>query len=349
MLRVRWVAILLLACGAPVDPDAGPSIDAAQDDAGPLDAALLNFDGTPELAPCDGGMCAPREERLAGRWRFHFACLATSIWRVTLDAASEDATLSIIGGESAVLAASDVPGPSHELMFTSRETVPSCTAIVVLPRAAAFELAIIEVEPALDDRECDELCIADSTAAVDRGCDCARTCHDACRYVGTDCGLPCNRDVPGYDCPFREADIIADPDCEYYEDDTGSFEHVGTCYRCGDGNQCCYTGGNDNGTGSFDLCPPLDPGEDDPDPNGCSGVFEHCDCDVTTLCGCMAESGNLALCGECIGEGNFELSCNAPGDDATFCRRAADAATAGFSWCERVGDIARCFDRPPGF
>ncbi len=162
--------------------------------------------------------------------------------------------------------------------------------------------------------------------------------------------MPCNRDVPDYDCPYLETDIESDSDCTYYSADTGAFEHTGRCYRCGDGQQCCYTDGRDNGTGSFDICPPLDPGPDDPDPYGCSGVFDHCACDVVPLCGCMAEVGAMALCGECVGESNFDFfSCNAPGDDATFCGRAAAAAAAGFSWCAIQGDPVHCADRPFGF
>lgn len=318
------------------------------------DGPLADFDGTGQLVDCTSdlgaALCAPSEPRERGRWHFYFTCPTTSMWRASLVAESELATLRVdaLGGRA--YGASSSPGARHELSFTSVEPEGTCVATVELPASSRFELELRQVEPALDLFGCDELCLTESTAGVERGCDCDRTCHDACTDLGVDCGLPCNRDVPGYACPFLESEIMASGDCTYYADDTGSFEHVGRCYRCGDGQQCCYTDGRDNGSGSYDLCPPLDPGPDDPDPNGCSGPFEHCDCDVTTLCGCMAESGDLALCGECIGEGNFDLfSCNAPGDDATFCRRALDASTAGFGWCDRVGDVTRCMERPPGF
>lgn len=354
------IAAFLLVIGVGCDPPAVSAPDAGLADANVGDAApppdtglppLADFDGTPRLGECPEGApsrCAD-DAWDRGRWHFHFACPATSIWSVTLSAETEQATLRVTGSSDEVIVASDAPAAEHALGFTSLDPLGTCTATVELPSSAPFAIAIVQLEPALDAYQCDELCIADSTAGIERGCDCARTCHDACTDLGADCGLPCNRDVPGYDCPFLEATVQADPDCSYYEADTGSFEHRGTCYRCGTGQQCCYTDGRDNGTGSFDLCPPLDPGDNDPDPHGCSGALDHCDCDVTPLCGCMAESGDLALCGECIGEGNFELSCNAPGDDATFCQRAADAALAGFSWCAIVGDITRCFDRPAGF
>ncbi len=342
-------ALAAVGCGPPtvIESDGGPT------DAATFDAALLDFDGTPRLTDCVSdsapSRCAPSQEWMRGRWHFHFACPATSIWRVALTAEGASTTLEIVGTSWNRIAASTTPGSSHELVFTSHEALGTCAAIVELPTSSRFVISLVQIEPALDVYQCDELCLSDSAAGIERGCDCARTCHDACSDLGTDCGLPCNRDVPDYDCPYLESTIQLDTDCSYYESDTDSFEHRGRCYRCGTGQQCCYTEGRDNGTGSFDLCPPLDPGTDDPAPNGCSGVFEHCDCDVTPLCGCMAESGDLALCGECIGEGNLDLSCNAPGDDATFCQRAADAALAGFSWCAIVGDIGRCFDLPPDF
>jgi len=359
----RWTSFLLLvlvACDPPelapldgsvAEEDAGWELDdaaVAEEDAGPPPLA----DGTSRLGDCPEGApsrCADRTwDR--GRWHFRFGCPVTSIWSVSVRAETERATLRVQGTGGAVIAASEGPAAEHELAFTSLEPLGTCTAVVELPVTAAFSIAIVQLEPALDVHQCDELCLFDSSAGVERGCDCDRTCHDPCRAFGTDCGLPCNRDVPGYACPFLEVDIAADPDCTYYESDTGSFEHVGRCYRCGTGQQCCYTDGRDNGSGSFDLCPPLDPGANDPDPNGCSGVFDHCDCDVIPLCGCMAESGDLELCGECVGEGNFDLlSCNAPGDDGTFCQRAAQAALEGWSWCAIVGDITRCFDLPPGF
>lgn len=320
-------------------------------DAGTEPPPLADLDGTPRLTECpdegEPSRCAAGAwER--GRWHFHFACPLTSIWRVQVQAETALATLRVQNGARVLM--SEGPAAEHVVELTSLDPLGACVAILELPGAAMFTISIVSVEPALDDAGCDELCLRDSSAGVVRGCDCERTCHDPCRAAGVDCGLACNRDVPGYACPFLEEEIAADPDCTYYEDDTGSFEHVGRCYRCGTGQQCCYTDGRDNGSGSYDLCPPLDPGPNDPDPNGCSGVLDHCACDVVPLCGCMAESGDLALCGECIGEGNLDLrSCNAPGDDGTFCARAAQAALDGWSFCAVVGDIERCFDLPPGF
>jgi hypothetical protein len=344
--------VLCIACGSPeTGEDAGMRDPDAGTDAGAIEEPLQDLDGTPRLSDCPEGapsLCADEAWERA-RWHFYFACPITSIWRVMVDAQTP-ATLAILGSERDVIDAWDTPDLVRIIELTSLETLGLCTAVVELEAASRFAISIVQVEPPLDDAQCDELCLSDSLAGALRGCDCERTCHDACRDLGTDCGLPCNRDVPDYACPFLEPEIQTDPDCQHYADDTGSFEHVGTCYRCGTGQQCCYTDGRDNGTGSFDICPPLDPGDDDPDPYACSGPFEHCDCDVTPLCGCMAESGDLALCAECIGEGNFDLfSCNAPGDDATFCQRAADAALAGFSWCAIVGDPERCFDLPADF
>ena len=334
-------------------PDAGPPGDASTDPDGfAPDAPLLDLDGTPRLVPCDAAddpsRCASAPDWEAGRWHFHFSCPATSIWQV--DVISDGTSSLRVVGSSGPTYGESADGTTHTITFTSHEAAGAPRWRCRAPRPGPFEIAIVQLEPALDDAGCDELCIADSDAGVERGCDCDRTCHDACSSLGTDCGLPCNRDVPGYACPFLETDVAASDDCTYYESDTGSFEHVGRCYRCGDGQQCCYTDGRDNGSGSYDLCPPLDPGANDPDPNGCSGVFDHCDCDVTPLCGCMAESGDLELCGECIGEGNLDVtSCNAPGDDGTFCQRALDATADGFSWCAIVGDVDRCLDRPIGF
>lgn len=354
-----FASSLLTACDPPPPSsasDAGFPGDASADAATPRDDAsveppLVDLDGTPRLGPCadrGGTKCASAPDWERGRWNFHFACPATSIWRVDVTSVGPS-SLRVVGASGAMLGRTS-PHTMHTVTFTSREAEGLCTAIVELPAAGRFAIAITEVEPALDVYGCDELCIRDSGAGVARGCDCDRTCHDACSSLGTDCGLPCNRDVPGYACPFLEVDIMGSDDCRYYAADDGSFEHFGNCYRCGDGQQCCYSNGRDNGSGSYDLCPPLDPGRNDPDPNGCSGIFDHCACDVVPLCGCMAESGDLALCGECIGEGNFDLtSCNAPGDDGTFCQRALDATLSGWSWCAIVGDIDRCFDLPPGF
>jgi hypothetical protein len=315
------------------------------------DSGLAEFDGTSRLASCETepSKCADGTDWDAGRWNFHFSCPATSIWEVRLTS-SASSHLYVVGMTGMEYGRSAAPSTSHTIGFTSREAAGLCTATVELPMRGQFEIAIVQTEAPLDMHGCDDLCLSDSAAGIARGCDCDRTCHDACSSLGTDCGLPCNRDVPGYGCPFLEADIMANPDCTYYARDDGAFEHFGRCYRCGDGNQCCYTDGRDNGSGSYDLCPPLDPGASDPDPHGCSGPLDHCKCDVIPLCGCMAESGNLELCGACIGESVLDLvSCNAPGTDSTFCQRALDASMAGFSWCAIVGDIDRCFDLPPGF
>lgn len=198
---------------------------------------------------------------------------------------------------------------------------------------------------------CNMRCIDDREAAEAAGCDCAPLCHDACSFEGVDCGLPCNIDVEGYACPYWEDEVAADDDCTYYESDSGAYEHFGRCYRCGNGQQCCYSEGRDNGSGSFDLCAPLDPGPPAaPDPDACRGVLPHCDCDVVPLCGCMAQSGALDLCGDCVGDALSDVSsCNAEGMDATFCQRAAEAAEGGFDWCGIMGSLDTCFDRPEGF
>lgn len=331
-------------------PDAG--LDAGLDSG--VDAALADYDGTDDLSDCSviperRRLCTTTTEHVAGRWRFRFECPASSVWLVDLDSIAPVTTLFVEGTTQPTYGTSETPGRTHRIELISREEAGSCVATVVALTDTPFMLSIEELEPALDAFGCEALCLSDSPRAVERGCDCAGTCHDACTDRGADCGLPCNRESPFYACPYLETDIEGSDDCVYSARDDGTFEHVGRCYRCGDGQQCCYSDGRDNGTGSFDICPPSDPGPNDPDPHGCSGLGEHCACDVTPLCGCMAESGELALCGECIGEGNLSLSCNAPGDDATFCERAAAAAGPGFSWCSILGDPARCFELPPGF
>lgn len=340
-MRSTIFAALGLAVAACAAPAGEPPPPPAAEEPAPPGPELPDFDGTDELLDCRVGLrCTGAVAREPGRWRFHFACPRTSIWEVSVEGeAPLELSVAGAGGRSYA-----PPG------FTSLEEDGRCVATVVLEEAGAFALSVRRLEPALDEAGCDELCLADRPGGEARGCDCARTCHDACRDFGIDCGLPCNSDVEGYACPFLEEEIARDEDCRPYPSDDGKFEHVGSCYRCGDGNQCCYTGGRDNGTGSFDLCPPLDPGPDEPDPNGCGGVFDHCACDVVPLCGCMAEVGDLELCEACVGPGNFDLlSCNAPGDDGTFCRRALEAAEAGFGWCARLGDPVRCFERPAGF
>tara|TARA_B100001750_G_scaffold246590_1_gene269377 strand:- start:195 stop:1295 length:1101 start_codon:yes stop_codon:yes gene_type:complete len=329
----------------PLPGDAGEIPDMTVDAFEPL----LDRDGTDRLEPCfeDPSQCTSVGPWERARWSFDFACPITSVWEVDLRSTGLT-TLTVVDSVGSV-GDSRSPGTEHTVIFTSLDEVGTCTATVELPEDGDFNLHIVQLEPALDDLQCDELCLSDSPAGVARGCDCARTCHNACTPLGMDCGLPCNRDVPGYACPFMEADVEASDDCTYYESDTDSFEHRGRCYRCGDGNQCCYTDGHDNGTGSYDICPPLDPGPNDPDPHGCSGVFDHCDCDVTPLCGCMAQMGELDLCDECIGTENIGLSCNGPGDDATFCARAAAAATEGYDWCGQLFDVETCFDLPDGF
>ncbi|MEZ4248173.1 MAG: hypothetical protein R3B99_08045 [Polyangiales bacterium] len=355
----RWVLVgawaWVVGCGNPTPPPDDAGFDDAAFDApadGGADALppLLDLDGSSRLEPCldAPSVCALEQPWMRGRWSFHFACPITSLWEVRLTSERVPATLVVFDSEGTV-GESGTPDLDHTITFTSLDALGTCRAIVELPEDGRFELAIVQLEAPLNDLQCDELCLADSLSGVARGCDCDRTCHNACTPLGMDCGLPCNRDVPGYACPFLESEIEASDDCTYYASDTDSFEHRGRCYRCGDGNQCCYTDGHDNGTGSYDVCPPLDPGPNDPDPHGCSGVFDHCDCDVTPLCGCMAEVGELALCDQCIGIENIGLSCNAPGDDATFCRRAADAALEGFRWCALLYDVGTCFDRPDGF
>lgn len=328
-------------------PDVTSTDGSGDDGARP---ALPERDGTRFLGDCEPavvGRCGSASER--GRWSFRFECLQTSVWRVTVDSPSAPVALSVedIGGRP--YGSDDSGSTNPSLMFTSVGSAGACLVVVEIDVDAEFSVAITEVEPALTDVECDELCLLDAASGTDRGCDCDRTCRNACS-PDTECDLPCNRDVPDYDCPFLEDTILADEDCQSWPSDTGAFEHRGACYRCGDGQQCCYTDGHDNGTGSYDVCPPIDPGVNDPDPHGCSGPLEHCACDVIPLCGCMAQSGNLELCANCVGESRFDLtSCNAPGTDATFCERAMEAAAGGFDWCGLVGDAERCTEIPPGF
>lgn len=347
--RFAWLLILTMASACGGD-------DAPANDAGAAaDAALPEMDGTSLLTDCSMGAaeakwCVPEGMRESARWRFDFACPRTSLWRVEMGADPNRARLSVVGQTIASYGESAPPTLLHEINFASLEDANGCTAFVDVFEPLAFTLTLTELDGALDQYGCEEECLRDSAVGTGRGCDCSSTCHDACTDKGADCGLPCNADNPNYLCPYLEADISADTDCTYYASDTDAFEHVGRCYRCGDGQQCCYSDGRDNGTGSFDICPPLDPGPNDPDPFDCSGVSDHCKCDVVPLCGCMAQVGAMALCGECVGESNFDFfSCNAPGDDATFCQRAKDAATAGFDWCAILGDPMTCFDRPFGF
>lgn len=348
-LGLLLVGAILAACGGDDSPD---RLDR---DAALADAALADFNGTDDLIDCTLGgpetkWCIPAGNREPGLWRFDFDCPRTSLWRVEMSADPNRAELLVAGTTVASYGESAPPTLLHEVNFASLEDAHRCTAFVEILEPLAFTLTLTELEGALDTFGCDEKCLSDSDAGASRGCDCSSTCHDACTDSGVDCGLPCNRDVPDYQCPYFETSVEADTNCKYYAKDTDVFEHVGRCYRCGDGQQCCYTEGRDNGTGSFDICPPLDPGPNDPDPYGCSGVSDHCACDVVPLCGCMAEVGALALCGQCIGEGNLDvLSCNAEGSDATFCARAQTAAQNGFSWCEILGDPMACFNRPFGF
>ena len=174
-------------------------------------------------------------------------------------------------------------------------------------------------------------------------------CVNACSEYQMSCDLPCNADVPGYECPLLEQDIQQKQGCFEYPKDSGQFEHVGTCYRCDDGQQCCYSGGRDNGSGSFDLAPPLSSryipasGED-------KGLDDHCACDVVPLCGCMAQHGLVDGCRKCVDGDTFwqnaVFSCNADGPDHQFCENAQAAAARGFDWCANVGSLSTCYLRP---
>ncbi len=73
----------------------------------------------------------------------------------------------------------------------------------------------------------------------------------------------CNKERPGYDCPATEAQIDDPNFCNSSSFDSDNFEHFGTCYRWVQsdadalmplvrGQQCCYTDGWDNGSGSVD-------------------------------------------------------------------------------------------------
>lgn len=218
---------------------------------------------------------------------------------------------------------------------------------------------------------CHQKCLdRDSTPADLKDCDCTPYEVNACSPYGSTCGIPFNIEVGepgngrGYNCPFYETDIEAQVDmghCLYWEDDTGAFEHEGTCYRCGDGQQCCYTDGKDNGTGSFDFCPPF-PDEQhrctDPLPGSAAmtAAFDHCNCDVVPLCGCMASTIGVEACEDCIGPETWWdaakgwwfyddiPSCNAPGiADEDFC----STAQSQDGWCDIVATgIPTCLDYP---
>ncbi len=76
-------------------------------------------------------------------------------------------------------------------------------------------------------------------------------------------GAACNKDRPGYDCPAMEPEVDDPNFCNSSSFDSDNFEHFGTCYRSIQsdadaglplvrGQQCCYTDGWDNGSGSVD-------------------------------------------------------------------------------------------------
>lgn len=161
-------------------------------------------------------------------------------------------------------------------------------------------------------------------------------CVNACTPHGSDCGLPCNADVAQYNCPLTENQLEQEEGWNNTTaSDSNKFEHRGNCYRKNESNggaqQCCYTDGVDNGTGSYDLVKS-------------SQVIgkSHCQCDVIPLCGCMAQSGLSDACDECISEFPANI-CNAEGLDFLFCDRAKKS---DFDWCGIIGNKNTCFDRP---
>lgn len=304
---------------------------------------------------CTGWLDVP-----PGTFEFFFSCFDGSTWDIELQTLRSKnqkqsnsqvpvlTTLSAFDPSSNAYPAPLSKGKKDRLPEFSPVGDGACHVRVSAVDHARIKLTITRLE--LGTLECQLECLHNTALATDHGCDCEQYCHTACDPFDIDCGLPCNVDVPDYACPFLETTIMGDSECQLWSSDTGSFEHVGTCYRCQDGQQCCYTDdtdngiadGTDNGSGSYDICPPISIIE--PGPYGCFGPLNHCDCDVVPLCGCMAQTpGGDAACDACVA-----ASCPMLGGD-TFCERAADAAVDGFDWCAIVGDPASCFDRPPDF
>lgn len=105
------------------------------------------------------------------------------------------------------------------------------------------------------------------------------------------CRLNRNGGGTNYACPATEAAAAADPSYCRLDSDGGHYDHNGTCYRqipSGDsrgGNQCCYSGGFDNCTGSYDLVSVASSKNDD---GSCSvavlSACSHCNEDVRPFC-----------------------------------------------------------------
>lgn len=304
----------------------------------------------------------------AGTAMFGYPCAANSTWAMTLltkRSKSDNKDLAVITRLQAVSPDGKVvtaPESKNVQDKLSLEVGSGgyCAALVTAYDNVRIKLTLsAHFGKPPSAGHCHELCVTQGTAAAGwQGCDCSSYCASACQDVGVSCGdMPeCNIDFGvsddtfgQYNCPYREDDLDFDH-CEWWPLDDGAFEHEGPCYRCGTGQQCCYTGGRDNGTGSFDLCPPFALGV--PAPNGCGGTVEHCECDVIPLCACMAVQGDITACEQCIGSGNLDiLSCNPLGDDAVFCTNAVtlQEEDPGFDWCAILGSTDTCWQRPMGF
>jgi hypothetical protein len=124
----------------------------------------------------------------------------------------------------------------------------------------------------------------DNNSANVKGC----TVDESCIKPGICTRCP-NQPVY-YGCPLLESEVISSPDYCSAPDDSGAFDHIGNCYReipsTGDlGQQCCYSSGQDNCTGSPDLIAPASGKES----NGeCEWDFkkaiDHCAADVVPFC-----------------------------------------------------------------
>lgn len=289
---------------------------------------------------CSGWIDVPK-----GSYSFFFPCDTGSLWEINLqthwsinDKKKPPLVTSLeardAGGNSAPKSSSK---GQHDQTHLIVQKGGACSAHVTAYENARIKLSL--AERVSGGKECHELCVQDGSASAQSiGCDCSAFCKDACSdgaEVQVDCGLTCNIDHQDYNCPFSEFEIWKDLAAWVkYPDDTDSFEHKGTCYRRGDGQQCCYTGNKDNGTGSFDICPLDGPGIHD-----CSGKVAHAECDVLPLCGCMSQAGSVSACEMCMGWPVTLYTVFSDIVDDDFCD---SAATDNFDWCGIVGNPETC-------
>ena len=176
----------------------------------------------------------------------------------------------------------------------------------------------------------------------------------------------CPKNEGDYNCPLEEPKYtsrgLGSKFCKHL-DDGGAYDHKGTCYRemvtGGGGQQCCYSDGTDNCTGTYDKVSPMrrfTPGASFGNENRVCDVtrnvdFEaactHCNEDVRPFCEkeckkgqCFVASGGYAYWGV---TGNWP-----PSSLDAKCARQTSRFTCGFPCDWQFFDCGGTVPSPQG-